>query len=38
MPRFAKNSPFAGDYELASEPEGKRLWAKSFLWEKSPEP
>jgi len=37
MPRFAKNSPFTGDYELAAEPEAKRLWARSFLWEKAPE-
>ena len=35
--RFARNSPFAGDYQLAAEPEGKRLWARSFLWEKAPE-
>ncbi len=37
MPRFAKNSPFTGNYELATEPEGKRLWARSFLGEKAPE-
>lgn len=37
IPRFAKNSPFAGNYELAAEPEGKRLWARSFLGEKAPE-
>lgn len=37
IPRFARNSPFAGDYQLAAEPEGKRLWARSFLWEKAPE-
>ncbi len=37
IPRFAKNSPFAGDYQLAAEPEAKRLWARSFLWEKAPE-
>lgn len=37
MPRFAKNSPFAEEYELATEPEGKRLWAGSFLGEKAPE-
>lgn len=37
MPRFAKNSPFAGNYELATEQEGKRLWARSFLGEKAPE-
>jgi thiol-disulfide isomerase/thioredoxin len=36
MPRFARNSPFAGNYELASEPQGNRLWARSFLWEKAP--
>ncbi len=35
--RFAKNSPFTGNYELATEPEGKRLWARSFLGEKAPE-
>jgi thiol-disulfide isomerase/thioredoxin len=37
IPRFAKNSPFTGNYELATEPEGKRLWARSFLGEKAPE-
>lgn len=36
MPRFAKNSPFAGDYKLETEPQGKRLWARSFLWEQAP--
>lgn len=37
IPRFAKNSPFAGEYKLATRPEGKRLWARSFLWEQAPE-
>lgn len=37
IPRFAKNSPFAGEYKPAMQPEGKRLWARSFLWEPAPE-
>ena len=37
IPRFAKNSPFRGEYKLAVPPEGKRLWARSFLWEPAPE-
>lgn len=37
IPRFAKNSPFAGEYKLAAEAESKRLWARSFLWEQAPE-
>lgn len=37
IPRFAKNSPFSGEYELAMQAEGKRLWARSFLWEPAPE-
>jgi len=37
IPRFAKNSPFRGEYKLAAQPEGKRLWARSFLWEPAPE-
>jgi len=37
IPRFAKNSPFAANYEPIVRPEKKRLWARSFLWEKAPE-
>jgi thiol-disulfide isomerase/thioredoxin len=37
IPRFAKNSPFAGEYKPAAQAEGKRLWAGSFLWEQAPE-
>ncbi len=37
IPRFAKNSPFRGEYKLAAQREGKRLWARSFLWEPAPE-
>ncbi|MBN2130164.1 MAG: TlpA family protein disulfide reductase [Sedimentisphaerales bacterium] len=37
IPRFAVNSPFVRDYNLPGEKEEKRLWARSFLWEKAPE-
>lgn len=37
IPRFAKNSPFSGDYRLSAQSQDKRLWARSFLWEKAPE-
>jgi thiol-disulfide isomerase/thioredoxin len=33
---FAINSPFDVDYKSPLSGEGKRLWAKSFLWEKAP--
>lgn len=37
IPRFAANSPFDKDYESPLPKEGKRLWASSRLWEKSPD-
>ena len=36
MSRFSSNSPFDVDYKSPLGGEGKRLWAKSFLWEKAP--
>jgi cytochrome c biogenesis protein CcmG, thiol:disulfide interchange protein DsbE len=37
IPRYAANSLFNATYELQIADEGKRLWAKSFLWKKAPE-
>lgn len=37
IPRFAINSPFKEEYKSPLPPKGKRLWAKSFLWEKAPD-
>lgn len=37
IPRFGNNSPFAVEYESPIPKEGKRLWARSVLWEKAPE-
>jgi thiol-disulfide isomerase/thioredoxin len=37
IPRFAINSPFKEKYESPVPEKGKRLWAKSFLWDKAPE-
>lgn len=37
IPRFAVNSPFKEKYESPVPQKGKRLWAKSFLWEKAPD-
>ncbi|MHC4351865.1 MAG: TlpA family protein disulfide reductase [Planctomycetota bacterium] len=37
IPRFAANSPFDTKYESPVPEKGKRLWARSFLWEKAPE-
>lgn len=37
IPRYAANSPFAGDLEVPEVKEGKRLWADSLLWSKGPE-
>ena len=37
IPRFAANSPFDAKYESPVPEKGKRLWARSYLWEKSPE-
>lgn len=36
MSAFGINSPFDVDYKSPLSGEGKRLWAKSFLWEKAP--
>ncbi|MHC4628616.1 MAG: TlpA family protein disulfide reductase, partial [Planctomycetota bacterium] len=35
--RFAANSPFDTKYESPVPEKAKRLWARSFLWEKAPE-
>lgn len=37
IPRFAANSPFDTKYESPVPEKGKRLWARSCLWEKAPE-
>jgi thiol-disulfide isomerase/thioredoxin len=37
IPRFAANSPFDTKYESPVPEKGKRLWARSFLWEKAPD-
>ncbi|MHC4086236.1 MAG: TlpA family protein disulfide reductase [Planctomycetota bacterium] len=37
IPRFAVNSPFKEKYESPLPEKGKRLWARSFLWEKAPD-
>lgn len=37
IPRFAANSPFDTKYESPVPEKGKRLWARSYLWEKAPE-
>ena len=37
IPRFAANSPFDTRYESPVPEEEKRLWARSYLWEKAPE-
>ncbi|MFH1717829.1 MAG: TlpA disulfide reductase family protein [Planctomycetota bacterium] len=37
IPRFAINSPFETKYESPVPEKGKRLWARSFLWEKAPD-
>lgn len=37
IPRFAINSPFKEEYESPVPQKGKRLWARSFLWEKAPD-
>ena len=34
--RFAANSPFGHDYKPPAEVNGKRIWARSVLWEKAP--
>lgn len=37
IPRFAANSPFDKSYESPVPKKAKRLWARSYLWEKAPE-
>jgi thiol-disulfide isomerase/thioredoxin len=37
IPRFVINSPFKGEYESPVPQKGKRLWARSFLWDKAPD-
>lgn len=37
IPRFAINSPFNVEYKSPVPEKGKRLWARSFLWEKAPD-
>ena len=37
IPRFAVNSPFKEEYKSPLPQKGKRLWARSFLWEKAPD-
>lgn len=37
IPRFAVNSPFKEKYKSPLPQKGKRLWARSFLWEKAPD-
>lgn len=37
IPRFAANSPFDAKYESPVPKKGKRLWARSYLWEKAPQ-
>ncbi|MHC4118724.1 MAG: TlpA family protein disulfide reductase [Planctomycetota bacterium] len=37
IPRFAANSPFDKKYESPVPEKAKRLWARSYLWEKVPE-
>lgn len=37
IPRFAINSPFAESYESPVPKKEKRLWARSYLWEKAPD-
>ncbi len=37
IPRFVINSPFDIDYDSPVPKEGKRLWAKSCLWEQAPD-
>ena len=37
IPRFAANSPFDTRYESPVPEKEKRLWARSYLWEKAPE-
>jgi thiol-disulfide isomerase/thioredoxin len=37
VPRFAINSPFRDKYKSPIPEKGKRLWARSFLWEKAPD-
>jgi len=37
IPRFAANSPFETEYESPVPEKGKKLWARSLLWEKAPD-
>lgn len=37
IPRFAVNSPFDTEYESPVPEKGKKLWARSLLWEKAPD-
>jgi len=37
IPRFAVNSPFETEYESPIPEKGKKLWARSLLWEKAPD-
>ena len=37
IPRFAANSPFDAKYESPVPEKGKRLWARSCLWEEAPD-
>jgi thiol-disulfide isomerase/thioredoxin len=37
IPRFVVNSPFKEEYKSPLPEKGKRLWARSFLWEKAPD-
>jgi thiol-disulfide isomerase/thioredoxin len=37
IPRFAANSPFDTKYESPVTEKAKRLWARSYLWEKAPQ-
>jgi len=37
IPRFAVNSPFETEYESPVPEKGKKLWARSLLWEKAPD-
>jgi len=36
LQRFATGSPFDKDYKPPAIKEGKRMWAKSFLWTEAP--
>ncbi len=37
IPRFVINSPFGEKYESPVPEKTKRLWARSYLWEKAPD-